>query len=182
MDIRKFGRWIHVHGGDPDHPSASCAGCGPGRGTRPPEQKLCKKKREYIALEKYDKKRAEEHENKSHPGNVDPAHGASIAGASMSVHPLLDQIILNRNKDIVENSYIDAMVVELVPTGVESLGVVVVHLLKANRAGVRVLQVLGQRNAREQNRRNDELESAQNLLVDERGWWLGGPLWGELAH
>ena len=100
----------------------------------------------------------------------------------MSVHPLLDQIILNRNKDIVENSYIDAMVVELVPTGVESLGVVVVHLLKANRAGVRVLQVLGQRNAREQNRRNDELESAQNLLVDERWWWLGGPLWGELAH
>ena len=74
------------------------------------------------------------------------------------------------------------MVVELVPTGVESLGVVVVHLLKANRAGVRVLQVLGQRNAREQNRRNDELESAQNLLVDERWWWLGGPLWGELAH
>ena len=142
----------------------------------------CVKKREYIALEKYDKKRAEEHENKSHPGNVDPAHGASIAGASMSVHPLLDQIILNRNKDIVENSYIDAMVVELVPTGVESLGVVVVHLLKANRAGVRVLQVLGQRNAREQNRRNDELESAQNLLVDERWWWLGGPLWGELAH
>lgn len=100
----------------------------------------------------------------------------------MSVHPLLDQIILNRNKDIVENFYIDAMVVELVPTGVESLGVVVVHLLKANRAGVRVLQVLGQRNAREQNRRNDELESAQNLLVDERWWWLGGPLWGELAH
>lgn len=100
----------------------------------------------------------------------------------MSVHPLLDQIILNRNKDIVENSYIDAMVVELVPTGVESLGVVVVHLLKANRAGVRVLQVLGQRNAREQNRRNDELESAQNLLIDERWWWLGGPLWGELAH
>ena len=100
----------------------------------------------------------------------------------MGVHPLLDQIILNRNKDIVENSYIDAMVVELVPTGVESLGVVVVHLLKANRAGVRVLQVLGQRNAREQNRRNDELESAQNLLVDERWWWLGGPLWGELAH
>ena len=100
----------------------------------------------------------------------------------MSVHPLLDQIILNRNKDIVETSYIDAMVVELVPTGVESLGVVVVHLLKANRAGVRVLQVLGQRNAREQNRRNDELESAQNLLVDERWWWLGGPLWGELAH
>ena len=91
-------------------------------------------------------------------------------------------IKLNRNKDIVENSYIDAMVVELVPTGVESLGVVVVHLLKANRAGVRVLQVLGQRNAREQNRRNDELESAQNLLVDERWWWLGGPLWGELAH
>ena len=76
----------------------------------------------------------------------------------MSVHPLLDQIILNRNKDIVENSYIDAMVVELVPTGVESLGVVVVHLLKANRAGVRVLQVLGQRNAREQNRGNHELE------------------------
>ena len=74
------------------------------------------------------------------------------------------------------------MVVELVPTGVESLGVVVVHLLKANRAGVRVLQVLGQRNAREQNRRNDELESAQNLLVDERWWWLGGPLWGELDH
>ena len=74
------------------------------------------------------------------------------------------------------------MVVELVPTGVESLGVVVVHLLKANRAGVRVLQVLGQRNAREQNRRNDELELAQNLLVDERWWWLGGPLWGELAH
>ena len=74
------------------------------------------------------------------------------------------------------------MVVELVPTGVESLGVVVVHLLKANRAGVRVLQVLGQRNAREQNRRNDELESAQNLLIDERWWWLGGPLWGELAH
>jgi len=75
------------------------------------------------------------------PGNVDPAHGASVAGASMGVHPL-----------------IDAMVVELVPTGVESLGVVVVHLLKANRAGVRV------------------------LLVDERWWWLGGPLWGELAH
>ena len=74
------------------------------------------------------------------------------------------------------------MVVELVPTGVESLGVVVVHLLKANRAGVRVLQVLGQRNAREQNRRNDELESAQNLLVDERWWWLGGPLWGELNY
>ena len=62
----------------------------------------------------------------------------------MSVHPLLDQIILNRNKDIVENSYIDAMVVELVPTGVESLGVVVEHLFKANRADVRVLQVHGQ--------------------------------------
>ena len=88
----------------------------------------------------------------------------------------------DKNKNFVDNSYIDAMVVELVPTGVESLGVVVVHLLKANRAGVRVLQVLGQRNAREQNRRNDELESAQNLLVDERWWWLGGPLWGELAH
>ena len=100
----------------------------------------------------------------------------------MSVHPLLDQIILNRNKDIVETSYIDAMVVELVPTGVESLGVVVVHLLKANRAGVRVLQVLGQRNAREQNRRNHELGSAQNLLIDERWWWLGGPLWGELNY
>ena len=57
----------------------------------------------------------------------------------MSVHPLLDQIILNRNKDIVENSYIDAMVVELVPTGVNSLGIVVEHLLKANRAVVRVL-------------------------------------------
>ena len=89
---------------------------------------------------------------------------------------------VNRSKYIVENSYIDAMVVELVPTGVESLGVVVVHLLKANRAGVRVLQVLGQRNAREQNRRNDELESAQNLLVDERWWWLGRPLWGELNY
>ena len=50
MDIRKFGRWIHVHGGDPDHPSASCAGCGPGRGTRPPEQKLCKKKGNTLHL------------------------------------------------------------------------------------------------------------------------------------
>ena len=70
----------------------------------------------------------------------------------MSVHPLLDQIILNRNKDIVENFYIDAMVVELVPTGIESLGIVVEHLLKAHSADVRVLQVLGQRNAREQNR------------------------------
>ena len=94
----------------------------------------------------------------------------------------LKLVKVNRSKYIVENSYIDAMVVELVPTGVESLGVMVVHLLKANRAGVRVLQVLGQRNVREQNRRNDELESAQNLLVDERWWWLGGPLWGELAH
>lgn len=75
------------------------------------------------------------------PGNVDPAHGASVAGASMGVHPL-----------------IDAMVVELVPTGVESLGVVVEHLLKANRADVRV------------------------LLIDERWWWLGGPLWGELNY
>ena len=94
----------------------------------------------------------------------------------------LKLVKVNRSKYIVENSYIDAMVVELVPTGVNSLGIVVEHLLKANRAGVRVLQVLGQRNAREQNRRNDELESAQNLLVDERWWWLGGPLWGELAH
>ena len=58
----------------------------------------------------------------------------------------------DRNKDTVKNSYIDAMVVELVPTGVESLGVVVEHLFKANRADVRVLQVLGQRNAREQNK------------------------------
>jgi len=72
------------------------------------------------------------------PGNVDPAHGASVAGASMGVHPL-----------------IDAMVVELVPTGVESLGVVVKHLLEANRADIRV------------------------LLINERWWWLGGPLWGE---
>ena len=54
----------------------------------------------------------------------------------MGVHPLLDQFILNRNKDIVENSYIDAMVVELVPTGVESLRVVVKHLFEANRADV----------------------------------------------
>ena len=61
-------------------------------------------------------------------------------------------IKVDRNKDIVENSYIDAMVVELVPTGVESLGVVVKHLFEANRADVRVLQVLGQRNAREQNK------------------------------
>ena len=91
-------------------------------------------------------------------------------------------IKVDRNKDIVENSYIDAMVVELVPTGVESLGVVVEHLLKANRADVRVLQVLGQRNAREQNSENPELESARNLLIDERGRWLGGPLWGELNH
>jgi len=53
------------------------------------------------------------------PGNVDPAHGASVAGASMGVHPL-----------------IDAMVVELVPTGVESLRVVVKHLFEANRADV----------------------------------------------
>jgi len=75
------------------------------------------------------------------PGNVDPAHGASVAGASMGVHPL-----------------IDAMVVELVPTGVESLGVVVKHLFEANRADVRV------------------------LLIDERWRWLGGPLWGELNH
>ena len=89
---------------------------------------------------------------------------------------------LNRNKDIVENSYIDAMVVELVPTGVESLGVVVEHLFKANRADVRVLQVLGQRNAREQNSENHELESARDLLIDERWRWLGGPLWGELNH
>ena len=76
----------------------------------------------------------------------------------MGVHPLLDQFILKKNKNIVENSYIDAMVVELVPTGVKSLGVMVKHLLKANSADVRVLQVLGQRNAREQNRRNHELE------------------------
>ena len=74
------------------------------------------------------------------------------------------------------------MVVELVPTGVESLGVVVKHLFEANRADVRVLQVLGQRNAREQNSANPELESARELLIDE-GWrWLGGPLWGELNH
>ena len=46
---------------------------------------------------------------------------------------------VNRSKYIVENSYIDAMVVELVPTGVNSLGIVVEHLLKANRAVVRVL-------------------------------------------
>ena len=51
---------------------------------------------------------------------------------------------VNRSKYIVENSYIDAMVVELVPTGIESLGVMVEHLLKANRADVRVLQVHGQ--------------------------------------
>ena len=74
------------------------------------------------------------------------------------------------------------MVVELVPTGVESLGVVVEHLFKANRADVRVLQVLGQRNAREQNSENPELESARDLLIDERWRWLGGPLWGELNH
>ena len=76
----------------------------------------------------------------------------------MGVHPLLDQFILNRNKDIVENSYIDAMVVELVPTGVESLRVVVKHLFEANRADVRVLRVLGQRNAREQNSENHDLK------------------------
>ena len=74
------------------------------------------------------------------------------------------------------------MVVELVPTGVESLGVVVKHLFEANRADVRVLQVLGQRNAREQNSENPELESARDLLIDERWRWLGGPLWGELNH
>ena len=91
-------------------------------------------------------------------------------------------IKVDRNKDIVENSYINAMVVELVPTGVESLGVVVEHLFKANRADVRVLQVLGQRNAREQNSENPELESARDLLIDERWRWLGGPLWGELNH
>ena len=84
----------------------------------------------------------------------------------------LKLVKVNRNKDIVENSYIDAMVVELVPTGVESLGVVVEHLLKANRAGVRVLQVLGQRNAREQNRRNHELNQLKTSWStrDGGGW------------
>ena len=56
----------------------------------------------------------------------------------------LKLVKVNRSKYIVENSYIDAMVVELVPTGVESLEVVVKHLFKANRADVRVLQVHGQ--------------------------------------
>ena len=74
------------------------------------------------------------------------------------------------------------MVVELVPTGVESFGVVVEHLFKAHRAVVRVLQVRDQRNAREKNSENPESKSARNLLVDERWRWLGGPLWGELNH
>lgn len=56
------------------------------------------------------------------PRNVDSAHGAGVPSSAVSVHPL-----------------IDAMVVESVATGVEPLGVVVKHLLQADRAVVGVL-------------------------------------------
>jgi len=53
------------------------------------------------------------------PGNVNSAHGAGVSSSTVGVHPL-----------------IDAMVVESVAAGVEPLGVVVKHLLEADRAVV----------------------------------------------
>jgi hypothetical protein len=53
------------------------------------------------------------------PSNVNPAHGAGVSSSTVGVHPL-----------------IDAMVVESVAAGVEPLGVVVKHLLEADRAVV----------------------------------------------
>jgi len=53
------------------------------------------------------------------PCNVNPAHGAGVSSSTVSVHPL-----------------INAMVVESVAAGVEPLGVEFKHLLQANRTVV----------------------------------------------
>jgi len=53
------------------------------------------------------------------PSDVNPAHGAGVPGSTVSVHPL-----------------IDAMMVESVSTGVEPLRVVVKHLFQADCAVV----------------------------------------------
>ena len=86
----------------------------------------------------------------AYPGNVNSAHGASVSSSTVGVHPLLERCInhhvwniyicfisyINQNLFLFANSHIDAMVVESVAAGVEPLGVVVKHLLEADRAVV----------------------------------------------